>query len=92
MNLLSLEEGKSTEESYAQKMANVRLGLIPEHVAIIMDGNRRWAKLRGFPPVYGHWKGAEVLTEILRFASNLELRFLQYMLFLQKIGLDLQRK
>ncbi|MBX9923090.1 MAG: di-trans,poly-cis-decaprenylcistransferase [Rhabdochlamydiaceae bacterium] len=57
-------------------MANVRLGLIPEHVAIIMDGNRRWAKLRGFPPVYGHWKGAEVLTEILRFASKLGVKVL----------------
>jgi undecaprenyl diphosphate synthase len=31
----------------------------PRHVAIIMDGNRRWAKARGMPPVFGHQRGAD---------------------------------
>ena len=38
---------------------------IPRHVGIIMDGNGRWAKLRGKPRSYGHKKGAEVIYEIV---------------------------
>lgn len=44
---------------------------IPKHVAIIMDGNRRWAKQRNLPPMMGHWEGAEVLTDVMRAASAL---------------------
>jgi len=33
----------------------------PEHVAIIMDGNRRWARAHGMPPVFGHQRGAEAV-------------------------------
>ena len=32
-----------------------------QHVAIIMDGNRRWARSRGMPPVFGHQRGAEAV-------------------------------
>lgn len=49
---------------------------IPKHVAIIMDGNRRWAKQRNLSPVLGHWEGAEVLTEIVNFASLLGIQTL----------------
>jgi undecaprenyl diphosphate synthase len=76
VNLLSLGEQKSEDKAFAQKTELARSGLIPNHIAIIMDGNRRWAKQRGYPPIYGHWKGAEVLTEILRFASNLGVKIL----------------
>ncbi len=49
---------------------------VPNHIAIIMDGNRRWAKNRGLPPIVGHWKGAENLTRIVRAASNLGVKIL----------------
>lgn len=49
---------------------------IPQHIAIIMDGNRRWAKQRGLPLAMGHWEGAEVLTEIVRAASELGVKSL----------------
>jgi undecaprenyl diphosphate synthase len=42
---------------------------IPKHIAIIMDGNRRWARNKGLIPMMGHWEGAEVLMEIVRAAS-----------------------
>lgn len=42
---------------------------IPKHIAIIMDGNRRWALQRGLPPAMGHWEGAEILTDIVQSAS-----------------------
>lgn len=47
---------------------------VPKHVALIMDGNRRWAKERKLPPVMGHWQGAEVLIDIVKAASELGVK------------------
>jgi len=41
-----------------QKKLELDLARIPKHVAIIMDGNRRWAKNQGLSPMVGHWKGS----------------------------------
>jgi len=49
---------------------------VPKHVAIIMDGNRRWAKQKGLPPIVGHWEGAEVLTEVVRSAADMGIKTL----------------
>ena len=49
---------------------------IPKHVAIIMDGNRRWAKQHKLPPAVGHWEGAEVLTDVVRGASEIGVKTL----------------
>jgi undecaprenyl diphosphate synthase len=45
--------------------------LIPRHVAIIMDGNRRWARGRGLPTLEGHRRGIIALREVTRAASDL---------------------
>lgn len=47
---------------------------IPQHIAIIMDGNRRWAKAQGLPPLAGHWEGAEVLDEIIHAAAEIGIQ------------------
>lgn len=47
-----------------------------EHIAIIMDGNGRWAKKRGLPRSFGHKKGAEVVKEVARAAANMGVKFL----------------
>ncbi len=47
---------------------------IPKHIAIIMDGNRRWAKQRDLLPTMGHLQGAEVLTEVIRAATDLGVK------------------
>ena len=47
-----------------------------EHVAIIMDGNGRWASERGWPRLVGHRKGAERVKEIVRCAPDLGIRWL----------------
>ncbi len=47
-----------------------------EHVAIIMDGNGRWATNRGWPRLIGHRKGAERVKEIVRCAPDLGIRWL----------------
>lgn len=49
---------------------------LPKHVAIIMDGNRRWAKNNNLPPELGHWEGAKVLTEIVRVATECKIETL----------------
>ncbi len=49
---------------------------IPEHVAIIMDGNGRWARQRGLPRTSGHKKGAEVVEQILEDADAIGIRYL----------------
>ena len=48
----------------------------PEHVALIMDGNGRWATNRGWPRLVGHRKGAERVREIVRAAPDLGIRWL----------------
>ena len=47
-----------------------------EHLAIIMDGNGRWAASRGLPRSMGHRKGAEVVKEITRAAGELGIKYL----------------
>ncbi len=49
---------------------------IPEHVAIIMDGNGRWAINKGLPRSYGHNKGVSVLKEIIKVSKNLDCKIL----------------
>ena len=49
---------------------------IPQHVAIIMDGNGRWAKKRGLPRTMGHIQGGKVVEQILEDADSLGIRYL----------------
>jgi undecaprenyl diphosphate synthase len=50
--------------------------LLPQHVAIIMDGNGRWAKQRGLPRVEGHRQGAESARTVIRTAGELGIKYL----------------
>lgn len=51
--------------------------LIPKHLAIIMDGNRRWAKENNLTPAsLGHKKGAEVLETITRYCNKIGIKYL----------------
>jgi undecaprenyl diphosphate synthase len=49
---------------------------VPEHVAVIMDGNGRWAKKRMMPRSYGHKAGAETVEQICEDAYNLGIKYL----------------
>ena len=49
---------------------------IPEHIAIIMDGNGRWAKERGLPRTSGHKAGAKALKEVVRAAKKNGVKYL----------------
>ena len=49
---------------------------VPEHIAIILDGNGRWAKSKGMPRSYGHVKGCENLERICNTARDLGVKYL----------------
>ncbi len=49
---------------------------VPRHVAIIMDGNGRWAQARGLPRTEGHRRGMETVKRIIRHASDRGVRYL----------------
>ena len=48
----------------------------PKHIAIIMDGNRRWAKAKGMPGKAGHKEGAKTLEKIVRYANKIGLGYI----------------
>lgn len=54
---------------------------IPKHIAIIMDGNGRWAKKRGLPRIAGHWAGAESLRDIVKFCAEIGIQVLSVFAF-----------
>lgn len=50
--------------------------ILPDHIAIIMDGNRRWAKAQGKPAGFGHKAGAKTLEDIVRYANKIGLKYI----------------
>lgn len=54
----------------------VNMQALPEHVAIIMDGNRRWAKKKNLSTPQGHKEGAENLKRIAKFANKIGIKYL----------------
>lgn len=55
--------------------------VIPRHIAVIMDGNGRWAKEKGLPRVYGHREGVKRVKELVREAKNLRVEDLTIFAF-----------
>lgn len=49
---------------------------LPKHIAIIMDGNRRWAKNKGLPISFGHKEGAKTLEKIVRYANKIGIKYI----------------
>jgi len=65
--------GRAAADSVAPEIAG---GQLPTHVAIIMDGNGRWATRRGLPRLAGHRAGVEALRQIVRFSAEQGIRYL----------------
>ena len=58
----------------AALLAQIDAANLPEHIAIIMDGNGRWAKQRGKPRIFGHKEGAESVRSILDTCARLQIK------------------
>ena len=61
-----------TETNYSE----LDLHNIPEHIAIIMDGNGRWAKKRKMPRIKGHYEGMQTIKKITRAANDIGVKYL----------------
>src|SRR5256885_5362228 len=70
IDLRKLAEPGSIEETLLEK---VDLKRLPRHIAVIMDGNGRWARARSLPRVEGHRAGIASVREIVETAARLEL-------------------
>lgn len=62
---------RSPEADPVARLPDVHPGRIPRHIAIIMDGNGRWAEQRGFPRVFGHRNGAGVVRDVVEECGRL---------------------
>ncbi len=54
---------------------------VPNHVGLILDGNRRWAKAQGLPRLEGHRRGSDNLFEIARVAADLGIKYISAFVF-----------
>ena len=63
--------GKIIDEANNNLSNRIDKKKVPQHVAIIMDGNGRWATKKGLPRSFGHKQGVSVLKKILKAAKNL---------------------
>lgn len=61
--------------------SEIQLRSVPRHLAIIMDGNNRWARREGYPGVAGHRAGAEVVREIISACESRGIRYLTLFAF-----------
>jgi len=68
--------GKKSQSDKALQEELKKSGDIPTHIAIIMDGNGRWAKKRGLPRVAGHRRGVETVREIVETCAEIGVKYL----------------
>ncbi len=66
--------GRKTTDS--DRLQHNLTGPVPTHIAIIMDGNGRWAQKRGLPRLAGHKAGADAIRDIVRFCAEIDVKML----------------
>ena len=64
-----------------QGLKNINVNNVPEHIAIIMDGNGRWAKERSLPRIAGHREGINSVREITRICGEIGVKYLTLFTF-----------
>ncbi|WP_075980896.1 isoprenyl transferase [Bacillus massilinigeriensis] len=76
LNKLRLWKKKEDSSNLRERIIAIRNQQIPSHVAIIMDGNGRWAKKRALPRVAGHHEGMKVVRKITKLSNELGIKVL----------------
>ncbi|HNV70494.1 MAG TPA: polyprenyl diphosphate synthase [Candidatus Ozemobacteraceae bacterium] len=74
-------EFKSREEYREHLRQQVLKARVPVHVGLIMDGNGRWAKERGYSRIRGHQMGARSIKRLVRFADKLGVKHISLYVF-----------
>lgn len=75
-NKLRLWKKRAVSSNRQDRMTTLKQQPIPEHVAIIMDGNGRWAKNRKLPRIAGHHEGMKCVKRITKIANDLDIKVL----------------
>lgn len=57
-------------------LQDIDINSLPNHIAIIMDGNRTWAREKGLDSKFGHKEGAKTLEKIVRYANKIGIKYL----------------
>jgi undecaprenyl diphosphate synthase len=76
LNKMKLWKSQKKDIAFDDRFQEVLQHSIPHHIAIIMDGNGRWAKKRALPRVAGHHEGMKVVRKITRLANKLGVKTL----------------
>lgn len=76
LNKLKLWKSPKPSSTLRDRVEQIKKLPIPEHVAIIMDGNGRWAKKRALPRIAGHHEGMKVVRKITKLANELGVKTL----------------
>ncbi|MFZ5634816.1 MAG: isoprenyl transferase [Bacillota bacterium] len=76
VNLMRRSFDREADENEEKLKARLDPSRLPRHVAIIMDGNGRWARRRGMPRAYGHRAGVESLRDVVRVSAEIGLKVL----------------
>lgn len=77
LDKMKLWKNKNTDSSdLREQIKTIKEQQIPSHVAIIMDGNGRWAKKRSLPRIAGHREGMKIVRKITKFANELGIKTL----------------
>lgn len=75
-NKIRLRKNRITSSTLRNKIDEIKKLPVPEHVAIIMDGNGRWAKKRALPRIAGHHEGMKVVRKTTKLANELGIKTL----------------
>lgn len=76
LNKIRFRKNQNHSSTLREKIEEIKKLPIPGHVAIIMDGNGRWARKRALPRIAGHHEGMKVVRKITRLASTLGIKTL----------------
>ncbi|MCH8494288.1 MAG: isoprenyl transferase [Balneolales bacterium] len=76
MDTLTLTNKKQTPEDRQQQLDLGTSGIVPRHIAVIMDGNGRWAKSRGNIRLFGHKAGVDSVRDITEACAQLGVEYL----------------
>lgn len=63
-------------KSKSELVAEVKKNILPQHIAIIMDGNGRWAKSKNLPRIKGHYEGTRAVKRIVKISGEIGLNYL----------------
>ncbi len=74
LHTIRLKQRQGEDKKNQEKLQ--RNGIIPIHIAVIMDGNGRWAKKRGLPRIAGHKEGVESVRDIVEACGQLGIQYL----------------